>query len=219
MIEFICVLLQGQTESYGTTSFTFLTMGQQGLYVASSVSQRLRCHNIRCTIIQSGQPAQLSRITYNEDLIGVSAKTQLVRIARSYQSAQGTRGESAIKCTMSKSVKAIVESAMQDILLRSNALSSKFDKLQTLEEDVNDVNGVPEVDQLFLLVKGIKKICLQQQTLITDLTECILTSAYIRATIQDSVITSLDASVKPSNTVPANAICSEHECCYGTILS
>jgi len=216
MIEFICVLLQEQTESYKTMSFTFLTMGQQGLFVASSVSQRLRCHNIRCTIVQSGQPAQLSRITYNEDLIGVhsnytcitqSAKTQLMRIARSYRSAQGTR-ESDIKCTMNKSVKAIVESSMKEILLRCNALGSEFDKLQTLEEDVSNVNGVPEIDQLFLLVKGIKRICLQQQALITDLTECILTSAYIRATIQDSVITSLDASVKPINTVPVNAIVS-----------
>ena len=216
MIELICMLLQAQAISYGRKSFMLLTMGQQGLYVASCVSQRLRCRNIRCVIVQSGQPAQLSRITYNEALIGKhakytcmtqSAKAQLVRIAGLYKSVQGTPA-SAVSCAMSKSVKAIIESAMDDILARANTLGSEFDNLETLEKDVVAVDGTVQVQHMFRLFQGIKRICALQQTLIVDLTECILTNAYVRAIIQDREITSLDASVKPSNTVPANPVVS-----------
>ena len=97
---------------------------------------------------------------------------------------------------------------MQDILTRANALGSEFNDLNAFENEMINQDGTVQVKEVFNLYKMIKKICITQQTLIVDLTESILTNAYVRATIQDSVITSLDASVKPSNTVPANPIVS-----------
>ena len=69
-IEFICTLLMHQAAVYKSSSVTLLSMGREAQFIASSVKQRLIYHNISCTIVQSGQPAQLARVTYNRHLVG-----------------------------------------------------------------------------------------------------------------------------------------------------
>jgi len=207
-VEFICTLLTTQATSYRDKVFTLLAVGKEALYVASSVKQRLLHHNITCTVIQSGQPAQLSRITYNRDLVGAhsnyvcippSAKKVLARIAKIYTSVQGTQ-ESDIQYTMTKSVKALIESGMVEVLSKSNALGSEFDQIDSaMRAACTEKDTDPLIFKWFTL-------CRKQQNLISEMAEIIHTNAYVHASIHDNVIASLDASVKPSNAVHVNPV-------------
>ena len=111
-----------------------------------------------------------------------------------YGSFQGTH-EHDIKCTMPASAKAIIDSGMADVLSRANELDSElgqFEKhLAPSSEDNASVSAVLELTQL----------CRKQQGLLRDMAEIIQVNAYVRASVQDGLISALDASIRPTNSI------------------
>jgi hypothetical protein len=126
--------LTSRSEVYKTKSFKLVALGKEASFVASSVKKQLSPNYINCTIVQSGQPAQLSRLTYNRSLVGLnpsyscipsSAMKHLVCISELYKNAQGTL-ESDINYSMSRSVKGLMESGLADLLSRSTDIMTKM---------------------------------------------------------------------------------------------
>jgi len=101
---------------------------------------------------------------------------------------------------MTKSVKALIESGMVEVLSKSNALGSEFDQIDSaMRAACTEKDTDPLIFKWFTL-------CRKQQNLISEMAEIIHTNAYVHASIHDNVIASLDASVKPSNAVHVNPV-------------
>ena len=98
-IEFISILILDQYNRYNNSKYRILVIGREGHFVASEIRQRVIQHSLPCTVVQSGQPAQLSHITYNRELIGStgnyscippSVKSMLSNMVEPLQGVQGT---------------------------------------------------------------------------------------------------------------------------------
>ena len=174
-IDFICLLLMGQSTACKSNPIPFLAIGQEAQFIALSVKQRVAPHGILCIVIQCSQSVQLVRVMYNRHLVGLesnytcipsSAKKFLIRVAALYVGAQGTQ-ERGIKCTMPDSLKSLINSGMTDMLSRVNNITAC---LRTLQKKV--VSSDQAVTSA-ATIQELIQIGLNQQSLVRDLVEVI----------------------------------------------
>ena len=122
-VEFISVLILHQSKMYNNKHFSILAIGREAQFVASAIRDRVILLDIVCKVTQCRQPAQLSRITYNTNLVGrhpdyscipPSAKNMLRGIAKAYVSVQGTQ-MCDIRQAMSKNIELVSRSGLADL--------------------------------------------------------------------------------------------------------
>lgn len=112
-----------------------------------------------------------------------------------------------IKCTMPASVRALVESGMTDVLSRANDLIAEMAAFFQKSLASKSGEGAP-----VSMAQDLTLICAKQQTLVLDMAEIIQVNAYVRASVQDGMISALDASIRPKEHVVASSPRSDVYC-------
>ena len=200
MQEFMCTLLLRQRDHLGTNSVTILALGREAQYVAYNMSRRLKSQNISCSITNCAQPALLSRVTYNRNVVGVDPNYRcftpgaikfITQAASLYKSVQGTP-ESQILCTMPSAIDSLIGSGIQTLGAQALSLSRRAEQINCSVDIPRDASM--EMKQLAKDHRALLDIVREQTVLTQQLIEIISTNAFVSATIQDRLIGSAAAS-------------------------
>jgi hypothetical protein len=126
----------------------------------------------------------------------------LLRVYRIHKSAQGTL-ESDIDFTMANAVKSLINSGMADILSRENAITAELIKFNQSIALGSGKDRTPMEN-----MRELSMILVRQQVVHAEMTDIINTNAFIRASVQDGMIASLDASLNLVNATVTSSMVS-----------
>ena len=194
-IEFLSTLIIYQYEHGYRKPVSIVAMGRDASYVSYEISKRVKANSVSCTVHTCGQPAQLSRLTYNKHLIGksddyqcltASVKRILLQMTRSYIRVQGTIHQD-IRCTMSKKIDSLISSGIRHMSNKAEQLANDTAK------ELNRLADKSSLDKLGEEVNSNRRIIARQSELIHDLIDLISTNAFVSATISDKIVSSATA--------------------------